>query len=116
MLRLVSDEDVHGRILRGLQRREPGLDLVRVQDVGLAHTPDPDILQWAATEDRVVVTDDEKTMVPSAWDRVRAGQPMPGVIVVTENITIRQAIEDIHLIADCYSPNEIRDQAIYIPL
>ena len=32
MLRLASDADVHGDILRGLQRRLPEIDLVRVQD------------------------------------------------------------------------------------
>src|SRR5438067_3456038 len=40
MLRLVSDEDVHEDILRGLRRREPSLDLVRAVDVGLEQTPE----------------------------------------------------------------------------
>ena len=35
MLRLLTDEDVHGDIVDGLRRRQPALDLVRVQDVGL---------------------------------------------------------------------------------
>jgi hypothetical protein len=43
MLRLVSDENFNGDIVRGLFRRHPGLELVRVQDVGLTQTPDPDI-------------------------------------------------------------------------
>jgi hypothetical protein len=53
MLRLVSDEDVHDDIIRGLRRREPTLDIVRVIDVGLGHTPDPTILEWAASHDRI---------------------------------------------------------------
>lgn len=32
MLRLASDADVHGEIVRGLRRRRPEIDLVRVQD------------------------------------------------------------------------------------
>lgn len=35
MLRLASDENLHGGIVRGLRRREPALDLVTVQEVGL---------------------------------------------------------------------------------
>lgn len=35
MLRLATDEDFNNRILRGLLRRRPGLDIVRVQDAGL---------------------------------------------------------------------------------
>ena len=56
MLRLVSDEDVHDAIVRGLRRREPTLDIVRVVDVGLDHRPDPVILEWAASEERVLLT------------------------------------------------------------
>lgn len=46
MLKLVSDENFHGDILRGLYRRRPDLDVLRVQDVGLAGTFDPDVLAW----------------------------------------------------------------------
>jgi hypothetical protein len=38
MLRLLTDEDVHGDIVHGLRRRQPALDLVRAQDVGLRQT------------------------------------------------------------------------------
>ena len=48
MLKLVSDENFNADILRGLYRRRPDLDVVRVQDVGLSATPDPGILAWAA--------------------------------------------------------------------
>lgn len=35
MLRLLADENFNGDIVRGLLLREPDLDIVRVQDVGL---------------------------------------------------------------------------------
>ena len=40
MLPLLSYENFNGDIVRGLLRRRPDLDLVRVQDVGLMQTPD----------------------------------------------------------------------------
>ncbi len=76
MLRLVSDEDVHDDIIRGLRRRERGLDIVRVLDVGLDQTPDPDILEWAANQERIVVTGDLNTMVGFAWARRRVRNAM----------------------------------------
>jgi hypothetical protein len=115
MLRLVSDEDVHDDIIRGLRRREPTLDIVRVLDVGLAQTPDPIILEWAAGEGRVLVTGDLNTMLAFAWHRVGAGLPMPGVVVLLENIGIGRVIDDILLVAFCYRPEEIKDQILYIP-
>jgi hypothetical protein len=39
-MRLLTDENFNGAILRGLIRRLPELDVVRVQDVGLMHTDD----------------------------------------------------------------------------
>ena len=36
MLRLAADENLNNDILRGLLRRRPGLDIVRIQDVGLS--------------------------------------------------------------------------------
>ncbi len=66
MLRLASDEDVHGLIVRGLRRRIPTLDLVRVHDVLPEGTPDPEVLEWASRENRILVTNDRSTMIAHA--------------------------------------------------
>ncbi len=44
MLRLASDVDVHGAILRGLWRHNPDIDLARVQDILPVETHDTDVL------------------------------------------------------------------------
>jgi predicted nuclease of predicted toxin-antitoxin system len=75
MLRLVSDENFNGDIVRGLLLRQPALDLHRVQDVGLEEADDPTILAWAAANNRIVVTHDQATMPDFAYARVGAGQP-----------------------------------------
>lgn len=116
MLRLVSDEDVHEDLIRGLRRREPTLDVVRALDVGLAHTPDPIILAWAANEERILITGDLNTMVGFAWARVQSAQPMPGVLALLENKAVGRVIDDILLVALCYAPEEIKDQVLFIPL
>jgi hypothetical protein len=41
----LSDEDFNNRIVRGLLRRFPHLDLVRAQDVGLAGKYDTKVLE-----------------------------------------------------------------------
>ena len=77
MLRLLADENFNGDIVRGLQLRRPSLDIVRVQDVGLAGAEDPDILAWAAEHDRIVLTHDRATMANFAYERVVVGAEMP---------------------------------------
>jgi predicted nuclease of predicted toxin-antitoxin system len=116
MLRLLIDEDVHGDIVAGLRRRQPALDVVRVQDVGLAHTPDPVILEWAAQQGRVVVSVDKKTLAVDAWARVARGLPMPGVAILRILLSIGQAINELELIALAGNPEDLRDQVVYLPL
>jgi hypothetical protein len=116
MLRLISDEDVHDDIIRGLRRAEPSLDILRAVDVGLGHTPDPEILAWAAAQERVLITGDLNTMVGFAWARVQASQRMPGALALVENAAVGRVIEDILLVAACYAPEEIKNQVWFIPL
>ncbi len=61
-LRIAIDESVDGDLLRGLRRRLPLLDALRVQDSGLSGADDPTVLAWAAREGRVLLTQDVKTM------------------------------------------------------
>src|SRR5690348_8935749 len=79
MLKLLADECFNNDIVRGCIRREPSLDIVRVQDVGLMHADDPEVLAWAAAEGRILCTHDVTTVPNFAYERVARGQPMPGV-------------------------------------
>lgn len=116
MLRFAADENFNNAILRGLVRRNPDLDIVRVQDVGLSGVDDPGILEWSAQEGRILLTHDVSTITRYAYDRIRAKQPMPGVFEVGRNVSIREAIEDILLIAECSTEDEWEGQVRYLPL
>jgi uncharacterized protein DUF5615 len=112
MLRLASDADVHGDLIRGLRRRRPDIDLLRVQDILLDETSDPAVLSWAAREGRVLITNDRNTMIAFARQRVSAGEPMPGLIATTNEQSIGAAIEDILLIAEHMSAEEMGHQVV----
>jgi predicted nuclease of predicted toxin-antitoxin system len=80
VIRLLADENVKNNIVRGVRLRNPRIDLVRVQDVGLSGANDPSVLEWAAGHQRVLLTHDVATITAFAYERVRAGKPMPGII------------------------------------
>jgi len=80
MIKFLTDEDYNNIILRGVLRRLPGLDIVRVQDVGLMNVHDSIVLAWAAQEKRIVLTHDVNTLLTEARLRVAEGLPMPGVL------------------------------------
>ncbi len=116
MPRFVADENFNGAVVRGLLRRRSTLDLVRVQDSDLSGISDPDLLAWAAREQRVVLTHDVTTLRQFAEDRICAGLPMPGVFEVGEHLSIREAIEDLVLIAECSQEGEWEGQVRFLPL
>jgi hypothetical protein len=116
MLHLLADENRDGNILRGVLRRVRGVDVVRVQDVGLRGADDPTVLAWAADQDRVLITHDVETVTRFAFERVDAGLPMPGVIEVTASAPIGKAVEDLALILECLADSELEAQVLYIPL
>jgi predicted nuclease of predicted toxin-antitoxin system len=63
-LRFLADENIDPDLVLGLKRRVDGIDIVRVQEVGLRSVDDPTVLQWAADEGRVLISRDIKT-IPS---------------------------------------------------
>lgn len=116
MLLLAADENFNGNIVRGLIRRQPALDIVRLQDVGLSGADDPQVLEWAAQQGRVLLTHDVSTMTRYAYERVREGRPMPGVFEVSRDVPINRAIEDLLLLAECSLAGEWEGQVRYLPL
>lgn len=61
MVQLLIDENFNHRILRGLKLRLPALDYLLVQETEVFQKDDPEILDWAAAHNRVLVTHDVNT-------------------------------------------------------
>lgn len=116
MLRLLSDENFNGDAIRGLLLRRPGLDLARVQDVGLMGVDDPDVLAWAADNGRILLTHDRATLPDHAFARVGAGQPMPGVFVFNDRLPVRQIIDEVLMADEASEQAEWSGRVVYFPL
>jgi hypothetical protein len=116
VLRFAADENLNNDILRGLLRRRPDLDIVRVQDAGLSGADDHAVLEWAANEGRVLLTHDVTTLTRHAYERVQSGKSMPGVFEISRRVPTRIAIEDLPLLAQCSGDGEWEGQVRYLPL
>jgi len=116
MLLLPADENFNNDIVRGMLRRKPDLDIIRVQDVGLSNAEDDVILEWAAKAGRVLLTHDVATVTNFAYERVRSGRPMPGVIEVDDDLPIGKAITELLLIVEYSEQDEWEGQVLYVPL
>jgi hypothetical protein len=115
-MRFVADENFSGHVTEGVRRRWPSTDIVRVQDVGLSGASDEAILEWAAQQQRLVLTHDVSTMTAHAYARVRNGRPMPGVIEVPRRVGTSRAIEELLLIIQCSLEREWENQVIFVPI
>lgn len=116
MLQLLSDENFNGDLIRGLFLRNPYLDLVRVQDVGLLEADDPEILAWAAEHNRILLTHDRATMPDFAYERILAGELLPGIFVINDRASLGQAIDELLLIDECSEQSEWVDLVVFLPL
>lgn len=79
-------------------------------------TPDPEVLDWAAREGRVLLTHDRNTVPSFAYDRIRAGHAMPGVFLVNDGMPVGQAIDELLLAVECLAPEECQGSVRFFPL
>lgn len=69
-----------------------------------------------AQHNRVVLTHDITTMTNFAYERIQAGQAMPGLFEVSRGVPVGLAIEEILLIAECSLEGEWEGQVRFLPL
>jgi predicted nuclease of predicted toxin-antitoxin system len=108
--------DVHARrpVSSGLRRR--GVDVLTAQEDSAATLDDDELLDRALELGRVLFTQDDD-LLQEAAARQRSGGPFAGVIYAhQQNITVRQTIDDLELIAKACEPKELENKVVYLPL
>lgn len=113
--RFLADADFNQRIVFGLRRREPTLDFQTGPQGGVLGRPDPEVLEIAARDNRILVSHDRGTM-PAHFARFTETQSSPGLILVSQEIDIGAAIEDLLLIWAASTLEEWRDKIGFVPL
>lgn len=85
-------------------------------EIGIGSYTDLQLLDWAANEDRVILTHDAKTFPVFAFERMEKEEKMSGVIVVPEHMPIGQAIDELELIILGRFENEWENNVTRLPL
>ena len=114
-VRFQADADLDGRILRGLRRAAPEIDIRTAADADLAGLQDPEVLQIAADSGRILVSQDRRT-IPAHFARFTAGHGSPDVILLREAVPISTAIEELVLIWTASEAEEWNGRLVWIPL
>ena len=82
-IRFQADNDLKFGIVKAVRRSEPAIDFASAQEAGLQGVSDPDLLDRAANEGRVLVSHDRRTMLDYFRAHLAAGKTSPGILVVS---------------------------------
>ena len=94
-IRFQADADLRQPIVTGLKRREPAVDFKAAQESGLTDLDDAAVLGICANEGRLLVSHDVSTM-PEHFARFIESQTSSGVILISQSLPYRDAIERLH--------------------
>ena len=83
--------------MSGALRREPSLDFLSAQAAGLRGMSDPEVLELAAQQQRVLVSHDVGT-IPAHFRLYRTAEKhCAGVFLVPQSLDVRTAIDELLL-------------------
>lgn len=113
--RFLADADLDGAIVSGVRRREPSIDFKSANDAALEGLPDPEVLELAAAEGRILVSHDTSTMPVHFAARSHLGLKNPGVLLTLQSADVGDVIESLLIIWSASSEEEWIGQIHYLP-
>ncbi len=97
-IRFQADNDLKRIIVDATLRREPHIDFQTAQAARLDGLDDEAVLRLAASQSRILVSHDKRTMPQALGSFVASGGTSPGVrLVIPQNAPIREVVEALIL-------------------
>ena len=113
-MRFLTDEHVPPALVRGLKRSLPGTDILELRHTDLLGATDPDVLEFAASQSRILITRDISTVPDFAFERVLEGKAMPGVFIWRRKVSLGDVLADLVLIVQASEADEWTNRVVYL--
>ena len=98
-IRFQADNDLKRIIVDATLRHEPRIDFQTAQTSRLDRLEDEAVLRQAASQSRILVSHDKRTMPKALASFVASGGASPGVLlVIPQSAPIREVVEALILI------------------
>ena len=110
-----ADADLKQAIVTGVTRRQPKLSFWSANESKLEGLKDPEVLEIASRDRRLLVTHDRKTM-PKEFGEFVMTKTSAGVLIVSQSIPVNEAIDTLILIWETTTAEEWINQIMSIPL
>jgi len=114
-VRFLADADLNQAIVTGVREREAVVDFMTTTKAKLEGQEDPDVLEFAANQGRVLVSHDTSTMPVHFSARLRSGLTSPGIFLVRQRFAVGQIVEALLLVWSASSPADWAGQIHYLP-
>lgn len=116
MVRFLADVSLRHPIVTGCTRREPAIDFLSAHAAKLHGLSDREVLQIAAAQGRILVTQDFRTMPKHFVEFLAGGNTSPGVFLVKQRTPLAAAIEDLVLVWTASTAEDWTNRIVEIPL
>lgn len=114
-VKFLADANLDQDIVTGLVRRQGEIDFALPQDMIREGMKDPEVLQVAASFDRILVTHDVRTM-PKHFGQFVTRHASSGVILVPAKMAIGTVIEELLMIWELSEPGDWQNRIRRLPL
>ena len=88
----------------------------QLRELGLATRSDPEILDFSARQNWIVVSHDVNTMRHAARGRLEAGHPMSGLLLAHQALSVSAVIDSLLLIWSASDAEEWSGQVEFLPI
>jgi hypothetical protein len=116
MVRFLADVSLRHAIVTGCVRRESAMDFLAAHAAKLHGVDDRHVIDIAAAQGRILVTQDFRTMPKHFAEFLAAGRSSPGVFLVKQRTALAPVIEDLVLIWTASAPEDWVNHIVEIPL
>jgi hypothetical protein len=115
-IRFQADNDLNRVIVAATFRREPAIDFQTAQSAQLDYVDDETVLRRAASEGRIPVTHDKKTMLKHFASFLAKGNSSPGVLlVIPQDVALRTVVDTLVLIWADDRPEDWENAVTVVP-
>jgi predicted nuclease of predicted toxin-antitoxin system len=114
-IRFLADADLNHDVVKDVLRREPAIDFRTAVGRELRDRRDREVLALAASEGRILVSHDRKTM-PRAFGEFIMATSSPGVFIISQKLDHLVAIESLLLVWVASEAEEWANRICALPL
>jgi hypothetical protein len=114
-IRFQADADLDENVVTGLRRREPSVDFQTTLEGQIRALHDLDVLARAASQGRILVSHDLRTMPRHFADFIVKGTS-PGLLIVPQRTSTAAVIEELLLVWTASDGEEWVNRIAVLPL